>query len=96
MLTFRSYNKNINLSIKKGCFPEELMLAEVRPILQMKDDLEKENCRPASVLTHASKVFERIMCCKVNKYMRDKLSKQLTRFRKNHSSQHCSSCILEI
>ena len=96
MFTFHSYNKNINLSIKKGCFPEELMLAEVRPILQMKDDLEKENCRPVSVLTHASKVFEKIMCYEVNKYMRDKLSKQLTRFRKNHSSQHCLSCILEI
>ena len=82
MFTFLSYNKNINLSIKKGCFPEELMLAEVRPILQMKDDLEKENYRPVSVLKHASKVFERIMCYEVNKYMRDKLSKQLTRFRK--------------
>ena len=96
MFTFHSYNKNINLSIKKGCFPEELMLAEVRPILQIKDDLEKKNCRPVSALTHASKVFERIMCYEVNKYMRDKLSKQLTRFTKNNSSQHCSSCILEI
>ena len=28
--------------------------------------------------------------------MRDKLSKQLTRFRKNNRTQHCLSCILEI
>ena len=28
--------------------------------------------------------------------MKDKLSKQLTGFRKNHSTQHCLSCMLEI
>ena len=28
--------------------------------------------------------------------MRDKLSKQLTRFRKSNRTQHCLSCILEI
>ena len=28
--------------------------------------------------------------------MKDKLSKQLTGFRKNHSTQHCLSCLLEI
>ena len=28
--------------------------------------------------------------------MKDKLSKQLTGFRKNHSTQHCLSCIIEI
>ena len=28
--------------------------------------------------------------------MKDKLSKQLTGFRKNHSTQHCLSCMVEI
>ena len=28
--------------------------------------------------------------------MKDKLWKQLTGFRKNHSTQHCLSCMLEI
>ena len=28
--------------------------------------------------------------------MKDKLSKELTGFRKNHSTQHCLSCMLEI
>ena len=32
---------HINLSIKKGCFPEELKLAEVSPIFKTKDDLDK-------------------------------------------------------
>ena len=36
------------------------------------------------------------MCHQINDYMKDKLSKQLTGFRKNHSTQHCLSCMLEI
>ena len=79
----------INLSIENGCFPEELKLAEVSPIFKKKDDLDKENYRPVSVLPHVSKVFERIMYHQINDYMKDKLSKQLTGFRKNHSTQHC-------
>ena len=50
---------SINLSIKNGYFPEELKLAEVSPIFKKKDDLDKENYRPVSVLLHVSKVFER-------------------------------------
>ena len=52
---------SINLSIENGCFPEELKIAEVSPIFKKKDDLDKENYRPVSVLPHVSKVFERIM-----------------------------------
>ena len=87
-----SIHKNsINLSIEKGCFPEELKLAEVSPIFKKKHDLDKENYRPVSVLPHVSKVFERIMYYQINDYMKEKLSKQLTGFRKNHSTQHCLS-----
>ena len=87
---------SINLSIENGCFPEELRLAEVSPIFKKKDDLDKENYRPVSVLPHVPKVFKRIMYHQINDYMKDKLSKQLTGFRKNHSTQHCLSCMLEI
>ena len=87
---------SINLSVKKGCFPEELKLAEVSPIFKKKDELDKENYRPVSVLPHVAKVFERIMYHQINDYVKDKLSKQLTGFRKNHSTQHCLSCMLEI
>ena len=86
----------INLSIERGCFPEELKLAEVSSIFKKEGDLDKENYKPLSVLPHVSKVFERIMYHQINDYMRDKLSKQSTRFRKNHSTQHCLSCMLEI
>ena len=79
-----------NLSIEKGCFPKELKLAEVSPIFKKKNDLDKENYRPVSVLLHVSKVFERIMYHQINDYMKGKLSKQLTGFRKNHSTQQSS------
>ena len=55
-------------------FPEELKLAEVYLIFKKKDDLDKENYRPVSVLPHVSTVFERIMYHQINGYMRDKLS----------------------
>ena len=87
---------SMNLLIKKGCFPEELKLVEVIPIFKKKDDLDKENCRPVIVLPHVSKVFERTMYHLKNDYRIDKLSKQLTGFRKNHSTQHYLSCMLEM
>ena len=58
--------------------------------------LDKENYKPVGVLPHMSKVFERIMYHQTNYYMKEKLSKQLTGFRKNHSTHHCLSCMLEI
>ena len=76
----------INLSIEKGCFPEELKLAEVCPIDKKKDDLDKENYRSASILPHVPKVFERIMHNQINGYVKDNLSRQLTGFRKYHST----------
>ena len=36
-----------------------------------KDELDKENYRPVSVLPHVSKIFERIMYHQVNDYMKD-------------------------
>ena len=85
---------SINLSIEKGCFPEEL--ADVNSVFKKKDDLDNENYRPVSVLPHMSKVFERIMYHQINDYMKDKLSKQLTGFRKKLSTRHFLNCMLEI
>ena len=51
----------INMSIENNCYPDDLKLAEVSLVFKKKDDLDKENYRPVSVLSHVSKVFERIM-----------------------------------
>ena len=85
----------INLSLRNGCFPDDLKAAEVSPIFLKNDDLEKENYRPASVLPHMSKFFERMMYTQIEIFMEHKLSKLLTGFRKNHSIQHCLTNLLQ-
>ena len=87
--------KIINSSIRNGCFPDELKAAEVTPIFKKNDDLDKENYRPVSVLPHVSKIIERVMYTQIENFMEDKLSKLLTGFRKNHSTQHCLVNMLE-
>ena len=47
------------------------------------------------ILPHRLKVFERIMYTQIESFMEDKLSKLLTGFRKNHSTQHCLINMLE-
>ena len=88
--------KIINISFENGCFSDELKLAEVSPIFKKNGDLDKENFRPVSILPHVSKVFERIMYMQIDTFMRDKLPKLLTGFRKNHSTQHCLIFIPEM
>ena len=51
----------MNMSIDNNCYPDDLKFAEVSPVFKKKDDLDKENYRPVSVLSHVSKVFKRIM-----------------------------------
>ena len=74
--------KIINNAYENSCFPDELKFAEVSPVSKKKDDLDKENYRPVSILSQVSKVFERIMYKQIDNFMRDKLSKLLTGFRK--------------
>ena len=67
-----------NMSIDNDCYPDDLF--------KKKDDLDKENYRPVNVLSHVSKVFERIIYQQIEDAMKDKLSNPLTSFRKNHST----------
>ena len=62
--------------------------AGVTPIFKKNDELGKENYRHVSVLPYVSKINERIMYIKIKNFMGDKLSKLLTGFKKNHSTQH--------
>ena len=52
--------KVINSSIEQNEFPNEVKLGEFLPIYK-KDPLNKENYRPVSLLSHMSKVFERLL-----------------------------------
>ena len=78
--------KIISYSFENDCFPNEIILAEVTPIFKKNNDLEKENHRPASILSNVPKVFEKIMYKQIETFMRDELSKLLTGLRKSHST----------
>ena len=51
----------INSSIRNCTYPEELKLAEVTPLFKKADPFDKVNYRPVRLLSHVSKVYERII-----------------------------------
>ena len=61
-------------------------MAEVFPIFEKKDILGKENYRPVSILSHMSKVLERLIYKEIDDYMDDKFSLHLSDFRKNYNT----------
>ena len=65
------------------------------PLFKKLDCMNKENYRPVSLLSHISKVFERILYNQLNDFMKDKLSNILTGFRKGHSTQHSLLTMIE-
>ena len=87
--------KILNTSLERGCFPNQLKLAEVTPVFKKEDELNKENYRPVSVVSHASKIFERIVFNQMNLFFESKFSPQLTGFRKNHSTQNALLNMIE-
>ena len=78
----------INNSILNMDFPVELKLADVLPVYKDKDPLSKKNYRPISILPSLSKIFEKILCARIAKFMEKKLCKLLCGFRSRHSTQH--------
>ena len=66
------------------------------PVFKKDDDLNKENCRPVSVLSHMSKVFERIFYKQIDRFMRSKFSPFLCGFGKNHNSQYSFLKMIEV
>ena len=55
------------------------------PTFKKNDRPNKENCRHVSVISHVSKVIERLMYKQLVDFMKDQFSSLLTGFRKNHS-----------
>ena len=82
----------ISQSLKNGIFPDELKLAEVIPLFKKVDPFDKINYRPVSLLSHMSKVFERIIFNQINEYIEPFLSNKI---RKNLNTQHCLLKMLE-
>ena len=86
----------INSSIRNCTYPEELKLAEVTPLFKKADPFDKVNYRPVSLLSHVSKVYERIIFNQISTYFEAYFSNFLTGFRKNHNTQHSLLKMLEL
>ena len=86
----------INNCLRDGLFPNELKLADVSPVFKKDDDLNKENYRPVSILSHMSKVFERIFYKQIDRFMTSKFSPFLCGFRNNHNSQYSFMKMIEV
>ena len=89
------FPKILNTSLERGCLPNQLKLAEVTPVFKKKDELNKENYCPVSVLSHASNIFERIVLNQMNLLFESRFSPLLAGFRKNHSTQNALLNMLE-
>ena len=87
--------KILNTSLRRGCFPNQLKLAEVTPVFKKEDELRKDNYLSVSVLSHASKIFERIVFNQINLFFESKFSPLLTGFSKNHSTQNALLNMIE-
>ena len=59
------------------------------------DPLDKEKYPPISLLSHTSKIFEKMVFRQINEYIELYFSDLLTGFWRNHNSQHFLSKMLE-
>ena len=56
------------MTVLKSIFPDDLKLADVSPIIK-KDNSNKENYRPVSILLHISKFFVTILYKQIDAFM---------------------------
>ena len=76
-----------NERLDKGFFPGELKCTEVVPVYEKNDKKDKNNYRPASVLSNISKLYENCMLQQINEYFESLLSKLLCGSRQGFSAQ---------
>ena len=84
------FNDIINSYIRNATFPEKLKLAEVTPFLKKADPFGKVNYTPVSLLSHLSKVYEKIMFTQIGRYFEPYFSTFPTGFRKITTSNTLS------
>ena len=77
-------------TIQTGVFPDELKIARVTPIFKGGEIWNLGNYRPISVLSCFSKMLERIIYNRLDKYLADDniLYKKLFGFQTGHSTEH--------
>ena len=89
------FTKTLNILLEAGCFPNQHKLAEVNPVFEKEDELNKENYYHVSVFSHASKIFERIIFNQINLFSESASFELLTGCRKSHSTQNALLNVIE-
>ena len=86
-----------NLSIVKGIFPDDLKIAKVTPIYKANNSSNISNYRPISVQLCFSKMLERIMYSRLQKYLKDQniLYNKQFGFRTGHSTEHAFAQLVD-
>ena len=87
----------INKSLTEGTFPSLFKVAQICPIYKKSDKSKCVNYRPISLLSNLSKVFERIMYNRIEKYLETAniLYDHQFGFRKSFSTEHALMSITE-
>ena len=93
--TANIFQKLLNESMETGTFPDSLKLADTNPVFKKKDPLNKTNCRPVSVLSIVSKLFEKIMQKQVNGFISNCLSLYLCGYSKVYNTQQVLLALIE-
>ena len=84
-----------NNAISNSEFLQNLKLADVTPVFQKKDPLDKTNYRPARVLPPVSKMFESLMQKQINEHTKNKLSPYLRGYRTTFSTQYALLSLID-
>ena len=85
----------LNEIVSRCRFPENAKNANVPPIYKKDDRSKKVNYRPVSLLNTFSKVLERWINDKIEPFVNKILSKFISAYRKNYSSNHVLLRLIE-
>ena len=83
----------INASIRQCQFPHDLKLANVSPVFKKKDNLDKVNYRPVSILPAISKIYEGLLAEQMTCHFQGIFDNYLLAFRKTYG---CQSILLKL
>ena len=91
-------SKIFNMSISVVVYPSKLKMAKIIPIFKHGDSLDANNYRPISLLSNFNKIFEKLMCKRMESFIEASniLSSSQYGFRKAHSTQHAVLDLLNV
>ena len=86
---------NLNKCIKDGEHIEDFKKVEVRPLYKKDGRKEKSNCRPVSIFSNVSKVYESCLYDQIYDFFENKFSKYQCRIRKGFNTQDALLSMVE-